>query len=164
MGRRLREDPDLAELVGHEEHQPAGPRLSDVKLHSSVVDGALGSPTFRQQSWRLVVNHPGRFVFGVAPGIYPDIVALDSSDAGVAWVLEVATPASLVDEAAWDRWSQIAGTGLSFILAVPFGSGHLTEKAAHMLDVRAGLVYEYGVTPSGVFFSLPKGITRGAVA
>ncbi len=153
-----------AGLLGQDWTEAAAERLSEMKLRTNVVEGALGSPTFRQPRWRLVVNYPGRCVYGVAPGIYPDIVALDGSDAGVAWVLEVATPSSLVDECAWDRWSQIAGTGISFILAVPFGSGKVTERAACMLDVRAGLVYEYGVTPSGVFFSLPKSLPRGAAA
>lgn len=121
----------------------------------SVVAAVMASRVFRQEGWRLVVNAGGRSIYGVAPGLYPDVVALDGSDAGVAWVLEVATPSSIVDETAWERWAHIAATGLSFILAVPFGAGTMTERAAEMLDVRAGLVYEYGVTLDRVFFTLP---------
>lgn len=121
----------------------------------SVVKAVTSSRAFRQESWRLVVNGRGRSVFGLAPGLYPDVVALDGSDSGVAWALEVATPSTIVDEASWERWGQIAAMGVSFILAVPFGAGHMTERAAEMLEVRAGLIYEYGVTMDRVYFTLP---------
>ena len=133
--------------------------LQEMATHESVIAAVLSSRCFVQEGWRLVVNRKGRSIFGVAPGLYPDVVALDGSDAGVAWVLEVATPSTIIDEGAWERWAQIAATGISFILAVPFGAGRMTERAAEMLDVKAGLVYEYGVTPDRVFFTLT---TRGA--
>jgi hypothetical protein len=156
MARRDRELAEMAKEMPETGSPRAEDREADHAIRDSVVSGVLGSSMFRQEDWRLVVNGPDRTIFGVAPGLYPDIVALDGSDAGVAWILEIATPASIVEESAWERWGQMAGTGLSFILAVPFGTGHMTEKAADMLDVRAGLIYEYGVTPDCVIFNLPR--------
>lgn len=155
MGRRDREPESMLVHTPARAGRMPGGSEDDRAVHFSVVEAALRSPAFGQESWRLVVNRPDRSVYGVAPGVYPDIVALDGSDAGVAWILEVATPATIVDEGAWERWSAIAATGLSFILAVPYGAGSMTEKAADMLDTRPGLIYEYGMSSGGVFFSLP---------
>jgi hypothetical protein len=156
MARRDREFLDLfpgepAAAGGDFDHDGS----SELATHESVVMAVLRSRGFSQEHWRLVVNGRGRSIFGIAHGLYPDVVALDGSDSGVAWALEVATPSAIVDEGSWERWGRIAATGISFILTVPFGAGVMTERAAELLDVRAGLVYEYGVTPDRVFFSLP---------
>lgn len=106
--------------------------------------------------WTLVRNRPGHELFGLGPGLYPDVVALDGSDTGTAWALEVATPTSLADEEAWDRWRRLAETGAPIILAVPGGCGEIAERVSVLLGIRFGLVYEYEVTPMGVLFEVPE--------
>jgi hypothetical protein len=126
---------------------------NDRLTRSIVTRAATESEIFLCPSWRLVLNAPGRPIFAVAPGLYPDLVALDGSDAGVAWILEVAGPVAITDGRAWERWSQIAASGYPLILAVPQGSGTLAEKAAGTLGIDVGLLYQYGLTSEGVLFT-----------
>lgn len=124
-------------------------------IRSAAVREAAVSTLFQSPSWRVLVNSPEKPVYAVATGLYPDLVALDGSDAGVAWVMEVAGPSGIAEESAWERWEQMTATGHAVILAVPFGCGRLTEKVAETLGVRVGLVYQYALTPDGVVFCLP---------
>ena len=123
-------------------------------LREQVVEEAAGR--FACPLWRLVHNSPACRVFGVGHGLYPDLVALDGSDVGTAWVLEAATPSTVGDETSWERWHQIASTGLTLILAVPPGSGRVVERLAAMIGMKVGLVYEYALTEEGVAFNLPR--------
>ncbi len=111
---------------------------------------------FGSYRWRLVRNSERHRIYGVDVGVYPDLVALDASDSGVAWILEVATPTSITEDAAWSRWRRAAETGVPFILAVPTGCGRMAEELAAMLDLRLGLVYEYRLNLGGVEFSAPQ--------
>jgi hypothetical protein len=124
-------------------------------LHAKVFEAAIEE--FGCGPWRLVANGPGRLVYGVGPDLYPDLVALDGSDAGVAWVMEIAAAAAVTDERAWVRWERITATGLPTILAVPFGSGRPVERVAALLGVPLGLVYEYAAGIEGVRFFAPAG-------
>jgi hypothetical protein len=125
-------------------------------IRQQVVREVSESHLFRSHAWHLVRNSAQRPIYAVGTGLYPDIVALDGSDAGVAWVLEVASPAAIADERSWERWEQIVATGHAFILVVPFGCGRLTERVAETLNVGVGLVYQYGFAPQGVFFCTPQ--------
>jgi hypothetical protein len=127
----------------------------DRSIRTAVIQEAAVSTFFQGPSWRVLVNSSERPIYGVATGLYPDVVALDGSDAGVAWIMEVASPSKIADERSWERWEQMAATGHAFILAVPFGCGRLTERVAETLGVRVGLVYQYVLTPEGVVFCLP---------
>jgi len=129
-------------------------------IRVSVASAAAMAGEFRNPSWRLVVNSRERAIFAVAPGIYPDLVALDGSEAGVAWVMEVASPMTLADGAAWERWTQLAATGLSFILTVPYGCRRLAREISDSLGLKVGLIYEYGITPEGVIFPAKHEIRR----
>jgi len=143
----MRAAPGTPMMVGY------GPfAMQESVVRESVASAAAVSDEFRNPSWRLVVNTRERSIFAVAPGLYPDLVALDGSDPGVAWVMEVASPLTLADEKVWERWAQIATTGLSFILAVPYGSRRLARKVADTLDLNVGLIYEYGLAPDRVIF------------
>ena len=122
-------------------------------LHGRIVDEAVAQ--FRDDTWRLVVNAGRNKLYGVAPGVYPDIVALDGTDTGVAWVLEVATPATITDEMSWERWRRTAGTRLPCILAVPSGAGRVAQRVSELLSISFGLIYEYSLTLKGVAFALP---------
>lgn len=125
-------------------------------IRGQVTERVYDSQLFQSPEWTLVRNSPQRPIYAVGTGLYPDIVALDGSDAGVAWVLEVAGPAAIADERAWERWEQITATGHAFILVVPFGCGRLTERVAETLRVDVGLVYQYGFAQEGVFFCTPQ--------
>lgn len=127
----------------------------DRSIRTAVIQEAAVSTFFQGPSWRVLVNSSEKPIYGVATGLYPDVVALDGSDAGVAWIMEVASPSKIADERSWERWEQMAATGHAFILAVPFGCGRLTERVAETLGVRVGLVYQYVLTPEGVVFCLP---------
>ncbi len=138
------------------------PRDEDV-IRGAVARAAAEAHEFRYPSWRFVVNTEERSIYGVAPGLYPDLVALDGSEMGTAWVMEVATPSTIIEETTWDRWAQISLSGLSFILAVPYGCGNLATKVAQTLGIRVGMLYEYGLGPSGVIFPAAETLSRPSI-
>src|SRR5262245_52984193 len=122
-------------------------------LYERVVADAAES--FGNGPWRVVINGE-RMVYGIAPGIYPALVALDGTESSVAWVMEIVTPSMMGDEASWDRWARTAAAGVPTILAVPPKAGRDAEKVAALLGINIGLVYEYGLTLDGVTFQLPR--------
>lgn len=123
-------------------------------LRESVVGEA--AVRFACPHWEIVANAGGRRVYGVGSGLYPDLVALDGTDVGVSWILDVGTPTTVGDEGIWEHWRQLTTTGLPLILAVPRGTGRVADRVAAMLGMVRCLVYEYGLTPEGVEFSLPR--------
>ena len=133
--------------------EPALPE-KEVVLREMVV--AEAAAEFGRGPWRLVSNGC-RKIYGLSPGIYPAIVALDGTDTSVAWFLEVATPAMLDDEAAWESWARATGTGLPAILAVPSGRGRIAQQIAGILGVSFGLIYEYSLTLAGIRFDVSRG-------
>jgi len=125
------------------------PTLNDERaLHDLVLESAASA--FRSPRWSLVRNTPERATFGVAPGLYPDLVALDASGESVAWIFEVGTPESVADDDEWQRWRRLAETGLPFVVAVPSECGRMAEDLARMLEFRFGLIYEFALTQDGV--------------
>jgi len=132
-------------------------------VRAAVARAAAEAHEFKNPSWRFVVNTEERSIYAVAPGLYPDLVALDGSEMGTAWVMEVATPTTIIDEATWDRWAQISLSGLSFILAVPFGCGNVATKVAGTLGIRVGMLYEYGLGPAGVEFPAVEVLSRPSI-
>src|SRR5262249_32985932 len=77
-------------------------------VHDAVLREAARQ--FQTAAWRLVANARDRSIYGVAEGLYPDLVALDGTDAGVAWILEIETPTTLASDAAWLRLRRAAET------------------------------------------------------
>lgn len=131
-------------------HVPEGERT----LHERIV--AEAAEAFGNGPWQVVTNGSDRKIFGIAPGIYPALVALDGTETSVAWVMEVVMPSMMGDEASWDRWARTAAAGVPTILAVPPKAGRDAEKVAALLGINIGLVYEYGLTLDGVTFQLPR--------
>ena len=150
-------DPMIARsAVGKEPDLPGDERA----LHDGAVLAAARQ--FGSAPWRVVVNGKGRTIYGVAEGLYPDLVALDGTDTGVAWVLEVETPTNLASDAAWLRLRRAAETGHHFILLVPAGYGEITERLAVRLGFTFGFVYEYSF--AGGEFALAAARYEGASA
>src|SRR6266581_3042310 len=113
-------DPMIARIsMGKEPELPGDER----SLHDGAVNAAARQ--FGSAPWRMVVNAGGRTIYGVAEGLYTDLVALDGTDTGVAWILEVETPTTLASDAAWLRLRRAAETGHHFILMVPSGYGEI---------------------------------------
>jgi len=113
------------------------------RLHDAVAKEA--ARLFATPAWRIVPNGGDRKTYGVAEGLYTDLVALDGTDTAVAWILEVETPATLASDAAWLRLRRAAETGHHFILMVPSGYGEATERLAVRLGFTFGIVYEYSL-------------------
>jgi hypothetical protein len=114
------------------------------RLHDAVAREA--ARLFAAAPWRIVVNDDARRTYGVAEGLYTDLVALDGTDTAVAWILEVETPATLASDAAWLRLRRAAETGHHFVLMVPSGYGEATERLAVRLGFAFGIVYEYSLS------------------
>lgn len=152
-------DPMIARTsVGRE------PELSpdERRLHDAVVREAARQ--FAAPAWRLVQNGAVRKTYGVAEGLYTDVVALDGTDTVVAWILEVETPATLASDAAWLRLRRAAETGHPFILMVPSGFAEATERLAVRLGFTFGFVYEYGFAAGSISIDAPRYEGAGAPA
>jgi len=124
------------------------------RLHDEAV--AAARRQFGAEAWKIVVNGAGRKIYGVAEGLYTDLVALDGTDTGVAWILEVETPTSLASDAAWLRLRRAYETGHHFILLVPSGYGEITERLAVRLGFTFGFVYEYCLAAGEVAIDAPR--------
>ena len=144
-------DPMIARTaVGKEPDLPGDERA----FHDGAVLAAARQ--FVTAPWQIVVNGKGRTIYGVAEGLYTDLVALDGTDTSVAWILEVETPTTLASDAAWLRLRRAAETGHHFILLVPSGYGEITERLAVRLGFTFGFVYEYCLAGGEFALAAPR--------
>jgi hypothetical protein len=149
--RAMTMDPMIARTsVGREPEMQQDER----RLHDAVVREAARQ--FAAAPWRLVTNDPVKRIYGVAEGLYPDLVALDGTDTGVAWILEVETPTTLAADASWLRLRRAAETGHHFILMVPSGYAEVTERLAVRLGFTFGFVYEYALASGDLSIETPR--------
>jgi len=144
-------DPMIARTaVGREPEIPGDER----HLHDAVLREAARQ--FQAGAWTLVSNTRDRKIYGIAEGLYTDLVALDGTDTAVAWILEVETPTSLASDAAWLRLRRAAETRHPFVLMVPSEYALVTERLAVRLGFAFGFVYEYSIAGDRVTIEIPR--------